>query len=232
MKEETRKKLEDIVKNSYSQTAQEFSLTREKEIWPKLKEMGDLVKNNTKVLDLGCGNGRLLKAFLEKQIDYLGCDQEEKLIKIAQKNWPSNKFIVSNLEEIPNEQFDYIFSIAVIHHIPSREKRLKILKSLKKHLNNDGKIIISIWNLRKTKPKLVLKTYFKYLFKEPLEFGDVLFPWKKNHGSELITRYYHAFSKRELRSLAKKAGFKIEKMEEDEFNIWLVLQKLKQYDNI
>ncbi len=225
MKEKTKIKLEDIVRNSYSQIAQEFSLSREKEIWPKLKEMADLVENNTKVLDLGCGNGRLLKAFKGREIDYLGCDQEKKLINIAQKNWPSNKFIVSSFNDILNEQFNYIFLIAVFHHIPSKERRLEVLNNLKMNLKNKGKIIISVWNLRKTRPKLVLKTYFKHLFKEPLEFGDVLFPWRKNHGSELITRYYHAFSKKELKKLAKKAGFKIEKIEEDKFNIWLVLSK-------
>lgn len=225
MKEKTKKKLENIVKNSYSQTAHEFSLSREKEIWPKLKEMANLVENNKKVLDLGCGSGRLLKAFKGKKIDYLACDQEEKLINIAQKNWPNHKFIVSNLDEIPSGPFDYIFLIAVIHHIPSRKKRLEVLESLRKKLNDEGKIIISVWNLRKSRPKLVLKTYFKHLFKEPLEFGDVLFPWRKNHGQELITRYYHAFSKKELKNLVKKAGFKIEKIEEDKYNIWLVLNK-------
>jgi 2-polyprenyl-3-methyl-5-hydroxy-6-metoxy-1,4-benzoquinol methylase len=225
MKEKTRKKLEKIVKNSYSQTAEEFSLSREKEIWPKLKEMADIVENNTKILDLGCGNGRLLKAFEGKKIDYLGCDQEKKLISIAQKNWPNNKFIVSSLEQIPNESFDYIFIIAVIHHIPSREKRLEVFKNLIKHLKPKGKIIVSVWNLRKTRPKLILKTYFKHLFKESLEFGDVLFPWKKNKGQELVTRYYHAFSKRGLKNLAKKTGYKIEKIEEGKFNIWLIISK-------
>lgn len=224
MTEKTRLKLEEIVKNSYKETAEEFNLSRQKEIWPKLKDLAKMISSGDKILDLGCGNGRLLKAFSDKNIDYLGCDQEEKLIKIAKNNWPENNFIVSKIPDIPKGKFDYIFLIAVIHHIPSNKKRLEFLIKLKNYLNKNGKIVISVWNLRKSRPYLIYKTYLKYFFTLKLEYGDVLFPWKKNHGQELITRYYHAFSKKSLKNLARKAGYKIEKIEEDNYNIWLTLK--------
>ncbi|PIX02803.1 SAM-dependent methyltransferase, partial [bacterium (Candidatus Gribaldobacteria) CG_4_8_14_3_um_filter_42_11] len=41
------------------------------------------VKDGDKVLDVGCGNGRLVKAFENKKISYLGVDNSEKLIKLA-----------------------------------------------------------------------------------------------------------------------------------------------------
>ncbi len=223
MKDKTRKKLEEIVKNSYKETAEEFNLTRQKEIWPKLKELASVVEPDSKVLDLGCGNGRLIKAFEQKNINYLGCDQEEKLIKMAKKNWPEYSFMVSKIPDTPEGKFDYIFSIAVIHHIPGNKQRIDFLKKLKKHLNSQGKVIISVWNLRKSRPGLIYKSYIDNIFKHNLEYGDVLFPWKKNHGQELITRYYHAFSIRSLVKLAKKAAYKIEKTEEDKHNIWLTL---------
>jgi 2-polyprenyl-3-methyl-5-hydroxy-6-metoxy-1,4-benzoquinol methylase len=223
MKEKTRIKLEKIVENSYKETAEEFNVTRQKEIWPKLKEMTNLVFDGAKVLDLGCGNGRLLKVLQEKNLKYLGCDQEEQLIKIAKTNWPKNNFIVTKIPAVPDKKFDYIFSIAVIHHIPSSKHRTELLKKLKNHLNNKGKIIISVWNLRKSRRILVYKSFIKHILSLQLEFGDVLFPWKKNHGQKLITRYYHAFSKKSLKKLAEKAGYEIEKIEEDKYNIWLVL---------
>ncbi len=223
MKEKTKLKLEEIVKNSYKETAEEFNLTRQKEIWPKLKELADIVEPNSKVLDLGCGNGRLIKAFDKKEINYLGCDQEEKLINIAKNNWPEHNFIVKKIPDMPEGKFDYIFSIAVIHHIPGSEYRLEFLKKLKNHLNSHGKIIISVWNLRKSRPWLIYKSFFKNIFSFKLEYGDVLFPWRKNHGQELITRYYHVFSKKTLSKLVKKAGYKIDSIEEDKYNIWIVL---------
>lgn len=225
MKEKTRKKLQAIVKNSYSQTAKEFDLSRQKQVWPKLKEVAELVYNRASVLDLGCGNGRLLKVLDHKNPNYLGIDQEKELVEIAKKHWPKYNFLCSNIEELPNKKYDFIFLIAVIHHIPSRKKRLTVLKNLRNHLNKNGKIIISVWNLRKTRPKLVLKSYLKSLFSSQIEYGDVLFPWKKDHGKELITRYYHAFSKKELKNLVKNSGFKIKKLEEDNFNIWIIIEK-------
>lgn len=225
MKEATKKYLEEIVKNSYQETAFEFNLTRQKVIWPQLQKKADAVPDNSKILDLGCGNARLLKAFNNRKIDYLGCDQEKQLIEIARKNWPSHKFELCNFDEMPEEKFDYIFAIAVIHHIPSKEKRLEVLKKMKSRLNTNGKIIISVWNLRKSKTLLIFKTYFKQLFKKPVEFGDVLFPWKKDQGKNLVTRYYHAFSKKSLKNLAKSAGFKIESLEEDKYNLWIELKK-------
>ncbi len=223
MKESTRLKLKMIVESSYKETAEEFNLSRQKEIWPKLNEMASLVFSKAKVLDLGCGNGRLLKAFENKNISYLGCDQEEKLINIAKTNWPKHKFVISKIPDMPEGKFDYIFSIAVIHHIPGNKQRIEFLEKLKNNLNNQGKIIISVWNLRKSRPWLVYKSYLKNLFRLKLEYGDVLFPWKKNHGKQLINRYYHAFSKNSLKKLAKKTNYKIEKIEEDKYNIWLVL---------
>ncbi len=223
MREKTREKIKQIVKNSYQATAEEFAVSRQKELWPKLVELSQLVPDEADVLDVGCGNGRLLKAFVDKQINYLGCDQEQSLLNLAVKNWPAEKFQLFTLPDLPDFKFDFIFCIAVWHHIPGRNKRLETLLALKNRLKDSGKIIISVWHLRKIKPLLVWRTWFTHLFKDKVDFGDVFFPWKKDQGKELIARYYHAFSKREIKKLTKQAGLKLEKLEADEHNIWLVL---------
>ncbi len=68
---------------------------------------------------LGCGNGRFYPAFKKRNVDYLGIDVSSKLIDIARSIYPEAKFEVSSIESIPDKSFDKIYSIAVLHHIPS-----------------------------------------------------------------------------------------------------------------
>jgi SAM-dependent methyltransferase len=50
-------------------------------------------------------------------------------------------------------QFDFIFSIAVIHHLPTRRDQTFVLEQIKKHLKPGGKCLITAWNL--WQPKLL-----------------------------------------------------------------------------
>lgn len=227
MRKKTEEKIKKIVKDNYEDIAEEFSLSRQKELWPKLIKYSKLVPDNSDVFDVACGNGRLLKAFINKKINYLGCDQSNNLIKLASKEWPNQKFIKCSLPDLPNQKFDYIFFIAAFHHIPGKKERLKTLLNLKNCLKDSGRIIISVWNLRQRKKKLIWQTWFKYLFKKDrLDFGDLFFNWKNEKTKEKNNlRYYHAFSKKELKKLIKQVNLKVNTIEEDDYNIWLVLSK-------
>jgi len=46
--------------------------------------------------------------------------------------------------------------------------------------------------------------------------SDFIIPWKNPQGEVEVERYYHNFSKDELKGLLTKAGFKIERL--DYFN--------------
>jgi hypothetical protein len=52
-----------------------------------------------------------------------------------------------------------------------------------------------------------------------------LFDWKKSDGSAVSQRYYHAFTRRGLRKITKRANLKIEKLYKDKYNYYLVLKK-------
>jgi 2-polyprenyl-3-methyl-5-hydroxy-6-metoxy-1,4-benzoquinol methylase len=228
MKKETINKLEKIVEESYQKTASHFALTRNKELWPTLSAYLEAVQEKSSVLDIACGNGRILNALQEKQVDYFGCDQSSNLIKIAQSNWPQHSFTVSslpNLEELKPREYDYIFLIAALHHLPSYQQRLLALKNIKKYLKKDGRLIISVWRLLKTKKRQAFWQWFKSLFNQRIEYGDVVFPWKSAKGDIIANRYYHGFSRRELHKVAKEAGYKIGELKQDEYNYWIVLNK-------
>lgn len=250
MDKQTQKNLLDIVKRNYKEIADDFDTTRKKYLWPELIKLTEPVKDGDRILDLGCGNGRLIEAFKNKKISYLGVDNSEALIELAKKNYireipriksgakgvPStaprnNKWAVADileLDKLPEKDFDYIFCIAVLHHLPGDDLKVKALEQMKNKIKNNGKIIITVWNLWSQVKfrKLIFKSFLlKLCGKNKLDFGDILFDWKNNKGEKISQRYYHAFTKNELKKLATHAGFKIEKLYKNRFNYYLVLEK-------
>lgn len=229
----TDKKAEEIlalVKTGYDLIAAEFDLTRKKEIWPEIRTSVSRLKTGDRVLDLGCGNGRLLEALKEVAVDYLGVDSSSSLISLARKNYPDKQFIVSDLldlQEIPDGQFDYIFCLAVLQHLPGVGRREQALLEMTKKLKPQGEIIISNWNLwahKKHRQQLLINWGKKIIGRFDLDFNDLVFPWKSTNGQEICERYYHAFTKNELRRLAKRAGLEVISLEKDSYNFWLKLK--------
>ena len=234
MKKETADDLLNLVKRNYEEIAADFDVTRRKALWPEIKDLAAAVYPGARVLDAGCGNGRLLDAFKNKKIEYLGVDNSAKLIKAARHNYPGHKFLVGDilkLDAIPDDNFDYIFCLAVLQHIPSEKLRRQALEEMRNKLNPNGKIIISAWNLwspvwgKKKYSHLIFKNWFLKLGRQNrLDFGDIIFPWKNSLGQETSSRYYHAFIKREFKKLARKIGLELIQLKKDKFNYWVILK--------
>jgi len=207
MNSEFAKFLIDKTKKDYNLIAEEFSNTRDK-IWEELLFLFKDLKEGEKVLDLGCGNGRWYKVFKEKKVDYFGVDSSEKLIEIAQKFFPKSKFLVADALNLPFPEnfFDKIYSIALLHHIPSEEFRIQVLKETKRVLKEGGILVLTCWKIHRKREIFILLKYIllKLIKKSKLDFKDVFLPWGKK-----TKRYYHFFSKKELENLVKKAGFEI-----------------------
>ena len=228
MKRETQNKLLKIVHNNYREIAAQFDVTRKKYIWPELEKVLSDLREGDSVLDVGCGNGRLIENLANKKINYLGVDSSEELIKLAKVNYSDQNFKVLDILKLENlnQKFNLIISVAVLHHLPSKELRLQALEQLKLVCAPQGQIIFSVWRLWDN------KKYQKYLFKNiwqkitlrsDLDFGDLLFPWKNNKGEAVSERYYHAFTKRGLKNLLKVVGFSKYKLYGDKHNYWVVI---------
>ena len=231
----TQQNLLALVKRNYEEIAEDFNLTRKKFLWPELLKLTEFVKNDDKVLDAGCGNGRLAEAFGDKKISYLGVDGSKNLIESAKKKFldsrlrGNDEFVVGDileLDKLPEKNFDYIYSIAVLHHLPGEDLRIEALKQMKNKIKPGGKIIITVWNLWNQKKfrKIIFKYgLLKIIGKNKMNIGDILFDWKNNRGEEISRRYYHAFTSGELRKITKEAGLKIEKLYKDKYNYYLIL---------
>ena len=62
---------------------------------------------------------------------------------------------ILNLGKINKYGFDHAFCVAVLQHIPGENLQINALRQLKNKINNNGKTIISVWNMwssARTKP--------------------------------------------------------------------------------
>jgi len=212
------------IHQDYNLIAEEFSRSRERP-WPEMNFLiDDYVIPGDKILDLGCGNGRFFEYFKGKNVDYFGVDNAEKLIEIAKKRYPEkeflpsakgkgktehkgmHKFVVANALNLPfpNNFFDKVYSIAVLHHIPSKEFRLQFFKEARRVLRPEGLLLLTVWNLWSRFPEIFKFSLLKLVGKSKLDFKDILRPWQN-----IPQCYFHCFTKGELERLVKEGRFKV-----------------------
>jgi len=84
-----------------------------------LRDYGNQIKSP--VLDLGCGDGRLLDILYQERInDLLGIDFSEKAISLARKNFPKISFLTGNIYNLDDlfekSSFSLITSSMTLHH--------------------------------------------------------------------------------------------------------------------
>jgi len=204
------KEITDTVKASYSQFAEQFDQTR-KQQWPEFDHFLAYTKKEAKVLDLGCGNGRLYEFLKQKEVAYLGIDHNSQLLELARKNFPEARFEQNDLMdlELEDEAFDNVFCIAAFHHVPSKTMRRKVLEDIHRALKPGGILILTTWNLFQWK---YLGQFLKAVGRCFLTLGtrgawnDFWIKW----GNYPLRRYYHSFLPGELMALFSQKKWKIE----------------------
>lgn len=209
-------------RDDYNAIAEDFSNTRRYN-WRGFEFLTQYVGPGDKVLDLGCGNGRLLELLQEKKINYIGLDNSSALIALAQKKYPGADFRTGDALSLPftDNYFDKIYSIAVLHHIPSQELRIKFLAEAKRVLKPGGLLILTVWDLQRGRVWLRLKFFLKKMFGlSKLDVGDVFVPWAKKY-----QRYVHCFTKSELKELFEKSGLETKEINNLGDNIYAILTK-------
>ncbi len=215
-------------KVDYNRIATEFSSTRHY-VWPEMKEFAGYAQSGWKILDLGCGNGRLLDSLAKKKINYLGIDNSEKLIEIARAKHPKNKFKVMGMEKLKlsDSSYDAVFAIASLHHIPAKELRRKSLSEANRTLKENGYLFITVWNLWQPKyRKYIWKNLSNMVFKKSkTHCGDTFIPWKDSDRNVLTERYYFAYTIHSLERDLKSAGFKIIEIKKSKWNIYAICKK-------
>lgn len=102
---------------------------------------------NSKLLELGCGNGIASRLINQAGFDIVGTDISHLFLEEA-RNWENSKlrYQVCDVLELPYEDdsFDVICSNELIEHLPDAETALKEMIRV---VRKDGKVVLSGPNL-------------------------------------------------------------------------------------
>ena len=193
----------------YNRIAEQFSSTRNY-LPNDIISLKKYAEDGNKILDIGCGNGRLSELFKSMKISYTGIDDSEELVKIARKRYPRDDFRVTDPLnfEFANNTFDKIFCLSVFHHIPSTELRVQYLKEIRRILKPEGTLVLTVWNMWKKKG-MVWHIIKSGLFHPQLDLNDTFYPFKTGNQTIRAKRYIHCFKEEELEKLFMEAGFNI-----------------------
>ncbi len=214
MKEEIAAQLREINRKFYDGLAQPFTQTRQRPHDGFFELMKHLPAEKVSVLDVGCGNGRF-GYFIEQQgrlIDYTGVDFSIGLLENRVELTVPSSFKEGDMSQ-PGfldglGQFDVVSTMAAIHHIPGRINRIRLLKELKAHLKENGRMIISAWQpIDSERQRRKFREWSEVdINPDDLEANDYLLTWK--YGG-FAYRYVTIINEEEMDKLAKEAGLQL-----------------------
>ena len=212
-------RLIELNRDFYTRFGDSFSATRH-HIQPGVRRVLESLKGDESILDLGCGNGWFARELAERghHGSYLGLDFSLPLLRdaVSYTEGFSASFKEVDLtklslisEELPiTDNYSLITSFATLHHIPSCEIRLDILRTVHQLLKPDGLFIHSNWQfLNSKKLKSRIQDWSKVgLSPDDVDPNDYLLDWRS--GGEGL-RYVHHYDENELEELADEIGFKV-----------------------
>ncbi len=162
------------------------------------------------LLDVGSGNGRNLKKLNRTLV--IAVDSSESLLRGFVGNLDISNRVVGVLPLLPfrKNALDEVFTIAVIHHLPTQEARKNSFKNIDAVMLPRGRLTVTLW--RKWRPGLKKKLLKRIREHKPIDdLVNHSRPWKDSKGNILANRFYHYYTFREVLEEVKESNFKIEK---------------------
>lgn len=209
----------EINSHFYLENARSFSATRWR-LQPGVQKLADsllAMKPAPRLLDLGCGNGRLASYLLKHGFsgEYLGMDSNAELLVDARRI-SSFTFLAADLAEpdwevgLKDKPFNVILAFAVLHHLPGISLRISVLQKAREHLASQGGLFVhSEWQFKNSSrlASHILPWEKAGLQDHDVDDGDALLDWRAGGSSGL--RYVHQFTENELADLASQSHFNI-----------------------
>jgi SAM-dependent methyltransferase len=112
---------------------------------PFLDRLTNSLLRGARILDLGCGTGRPVAAFLIRQgYAVTGVDQAEDLLALARERLPEGRWLQAKMEEFePDEKYDGAVVWDSLFHIP-RKHHEPILRNVLRSLRTGSKIMLTV----------------------------------------------------------------------------------------
>jgi tRNA (uracil-5-)-methyltransferase TRM9 len=212
MNEATVRALAAINRDFYRDRAAEFSAKRTAP-WPGWPRLAAALRDTpgtgaVRVLDVGCGHGRFARwvaaAIAPRPLALWGVDASEPLLETARREGPPGSHwrtgdVIADPDALPAGPFDLVALIALIHGVPSRERRLALLAECTTRVAPGGRLVVTIWRRGDRERGVDWNSYSSRadmpIDCTQLEPGDRLIPW--GPGDDVV-RYFHFFDESEL----------------------------------
>lgn len=203
--------IEEIyVKEFYNSFAHEFDKSCSG-AWECVENFLDKIHTNSIISEIGCGSGANMEC--KPDCEFYGCDFCNEMVNICLNK--GLNVIKGDILNIPYKDnfFDYTICTAVIHHLSTYDKQKKAVSELLRITKKGGEILILVMSLKHPPNSNIKST-------EQEQYIN----WKDVNENILGKRYYHVFTKNELKKLVPDNAIII-----DQFyklgNYGIILQK-------
>jgi adenylylsulfate kinase-like enzyme/SAM-dependent methyltransferase len=158
---------------------------------PYAQQVASILAGRTKLIEIGCGNGRDACFFASEGHDVTAIDRSAEAVEAARSARSSAQFLAGTLPELSQDlaaPFDVAYSRFVIHAMPLPEEE-KLLDSVRGLLRPGGQFFIECRSIKDPMSRL----------------GEVLSPTERIHG-----HYRRFIVLDELRERLQARGFVID----------------------
>lgn len=153
-----------------------------------------------RLLDLGCGTGRLCRHFAAKGYECVGVDLSDEMLEKARAACGFATFLKGNITELNdlNEPFDYVACLfSTLGMVRGEENRTKVIANAFRLLKPGGRFVLHVHNRS-----------FAGLGWKKWRTRDITMP--QAYGGAPLT--LHHFSRGEATSLLRDAGYVVEEV--------------------
>ncbi len=209
--------LSDNSKRFNNWDLEEFLKTGDREvgfIWNNINNFNIKINTN-KMLDFGCGVGRLTRKWQKYFNFYIGCDISSSMIKKAKEiNKENANFIVTgeNLNNFSNNDFDFIYSAIVLQHLPNKKIIKSYLLEFNRILKPNGLLVFQLpskipWQFKLQAIRKIYKLLKFLNFSNNFLYNKLkLYPIKMT-----------AISDKKLKEFLEKNNFLVKKIQADTY---------------
>src|SRR6266852_2806568 len=104
-----------------------------------------------KLLDFGCGVGRMTRAFSGFFASCIGIDISEKMIRLARgynSRLPRCEFIANDANVLPfaDKSFDFVFTVLVLQHLPRKSMILRYIAEFIRVAKDNAVLVFQLPN--------------------------------------------------------------------------------------
>ena len=102
-----------------------------------------IVPRGARILDAGCGTGRVGGFLAAAGHDVVGVDLDPELIAAARQDHPGSRWVVSDLAglDLP-DAFDAAICVGHVMTFLAPSTRLEVLRRLRRHVRTGGRVVI------------------------------------------------------------------------------------------